>query len=97
MASPNVGPFQVLYFAAARDLTNCESDVFDAAMPLSTLLALLEDKYPGLKTVIDRSAITRNLEYIDVPGEGDNGNGDINDIVIEPGDVIAIIPPVSSG
>ena len=59
-------------------------------MKLSDLFSELEKQYPGIKAkVLDSSAVTINLEYIDLE--------DAADITIKQGDEVGIIPPVSSG
>lgn len=100
--------FKMLYFAAASSYTKKDSDFFEAPLPLSRLFGVLEEKYPGIKQRVLRScAVTVNLEYVDVdvddgvePGER-NGAGSGNEknsvVIIQAGDEVAIIPPVSSG
>lgn len=64
-------------------------------MPVAHLFAALEEIYPGIKhKVLESSAVTVNLDYIDVEeeaGKADSG------MTIKAGDEVAIIPPVSSG
>jgi molybdopterin converting factor small subunit len=84
------GHFSLLYFAAASSYTKKSVDFFPAPVKVQDLSSLLESQYPGIgKKVLDASALTINLEYIDKDAEGD--------VVIEAGDEVAIIPPVSSG
>ncbi len=44
--------------------------------------------------MLDHSLVTINLSYVDVPSGEDEG---AEEIVIQEGDEVAIIPPVSSG
>lgn len=46
------------------------------------------------KAVLDSCAVTVNLEYVDVEEEGGKEKAGV---VIQEGDEVAIIPPVSSG
>ncbi len=64
-------------------------------MPVTGLFGVLEKLYPGItKAVLDSCAVTVNLEYVDVEEEG---SGEEAGVVINVGDEVAIIPPVSSG
>ena len=90
------GSFTLLYFASASTHTQRESETFPAPQPLGELYALLESRYPGIKEkVLGSCALTINLEYIDIDDNGALNGG--QQIVIQPGDEVAIIPPVSSG
>ncbi|CAD0083971.1 unnamed protein product [Aureobasidium vineae] len=87
---PRAGHFSILYFASAASFTNKSSDDLAAPMKLSTLFDHLEDMYPAIKPKILHScALTVNLEYVDVHADAD--------VLINEGDEVAIIPPVSSG
>ena len=113
MASVQLPPghFNMLYFATASSYTKKESEPLKAPLALSRLYEVLEDKYPGImQRVLSSCAVTVNLEYVDVETEdGDDDNDDDNDLqhklqlgegknlIIQPGDEVAIIPPVSSG
>lgn len=91
---PPKGHFRVLYFASAGSFTTQESDHFTAPMTVRKLLETLEEKYPGIRAkVLDSSLVTVNLNYVEVPEKDD----DPNQVTIEEGDEVAIIPPVSSG
>lgn len=91
----SLGHFMVLYFAAASTFTHRSSQEFTAPLKLSELFDLLEELYPGMrKSVLSTSALTINLEYIDLE---DVSAGMAPDPTINEGDEIAIIPPVSSG
>ena len=81
--------FSILYFASAASFTRKSSDTFPAPMPVTDLFGALEKQYPGItKAVLDSCAVTINLEYVDVEEV---------QAVINVGDEVAIIPPVSSG
>ena len=87
--------FRILYFASAASFTRKSSDTFPAPMPVAGLFGALETQYPGiLKAVLDSCAVTVNLEYVDVEEES---NAEKGGMVINVGDEVAIIPPVSSG
>lgn len=90
--NPPKGHFNILYFASASSYTSKPSEALPAPLPLSKLFAELNARYPGIKTkILDSCLVTVNLEYLDVPAEGEEG------AVILEGDEVAIIPPVSSG
>jgi molybdopterin converting factor small subunit len=85
------GHFALLYFASASSFTGKDMETFEGPMSLPTLFVSLEKKYAGIKNkILDSCLITVNLEYVDV-NENDSG------VVINAGDEVAIIPPVSSG
>ncbi|KAM4059465.1 thiS family protein [Hirsutella rhossiliensis] len=87
------GHFNVLFFAGASSYTGKDGVALPAPLPLGELFPELEARFPGVKAkILDSCLVTVNLEYVDVPGEGD-GDG----IVIQEADEVAIIPPVSSG
>lgn len=97
MSSPKApkGSFTLLYFAAATSYTRKEHDFFPAPMPVSKLFAAVEEKHPGIThKVLESSALTVNLEYVDVEEETTKGDAGM---AINDGDEVAIIPPVSSG
>ena len=87
--------FRILYFASAASFTRKSSDTFPAPMPITGLFGVLEKQYPGItKAVLDSCAVTVNLEYVDIEEEGGVEEGGV---VVNVGDEVAIIPPVSSG
>lgn len=95
-ASDNAGgEFTILYFAGATSYTRRDQDTFPAPLSAAKLYELLEEKYPGIRAnVLSSSALTINLDYVDIEdvvSSGDSG------AVINAGDEVAIIPPVSSG
>ena len=90
---PPPGHFRLLYFASAATYTKRSSDDFPAPLPMSSLFGLLESRYRGItERVLASSAVTVNLDYVDVES-GDKPQG----VVINEGDEVAIIPPVSAG
>ncbi|MCJ1388534.1 hypothetical protein MMC18_001381 [Xylographa bjoerkii] len=96
-AKPPTGSFTLLYFASASTFTKKTSEYIPAPLKASTLFETLEERYPGFrKRVLSSCAVTINLEYVDIEGvpEEDMSGADQ---VIQEGDEVAIIPPVSSG
>lgn len=92
---PPAGHFTLLYFAAASSHTRRTHDFLPAPLPLVQLYGVLEQKYPGFKKkVLESSAVTVNLEYVDLDEEAEKGE---EELVIREGDEVAVIPPVSSG
>ncbi|KAK3618452.1 hypothetical protein LTR56_024629 [Elasticomyces elasticus] len=97
MSTPKAptGHFTLLYFASATSFTRKQHDFFAAPLPLAKLYEAVEEKYPGIKAkVLESSALTVNLDYVDVEEEVQKGD---KGLVIQAGDEVAIIPPVSSG
>ncbi|KAG9542847.1 hypothetical protein KCU71_g15222, partial [Aureobasidium melanogenum] len=87
---PPAGHFSILYFASAASFTNKSSDDLVAPMKLSTLFDQLEAMYPAIKPrILHSCALTVNLEYVDIQADAD--------MLINEGDEVAVIPPVSSG
>lgn len=92
MPQPVTTTFIILYFAAASSYTGLESEKLPAPLPLSKLFETLEARYVGISAkVLKGCAVTINLEYVDVPGKDDE------EVVINAGDEVGIIPQVSSG
>ncbi|KAF2274391.1 Molybdopterin synthase sulfur carrier subunit [Westerdykella ornata] len=88
------GHFPILYFAAAASFTGKSTEHLAAPLPLGRLFATLDEKYPGIRQkVLDSCAVTVNLAYVDMEGE----EAADQKLVIQEGDEVAIIPPVSSG
>lgn len=86
--------FRLLFFASAASFTRKPSEDFPTPLPVAALWGMLEERYPGMKkAVLDSCALTVNLNYVDLEEEGDQGSA----MVIQDGDEVAIIPPVSSG
>lgn len=94
---PPAGHFRLLYFASAASFTRKSSDDFSAPLPITDLFDVIETRYPGMKAaVLSSAAVTVNLDYVDVEEDG-QASGYEKSIVINEGDEVAIIPPVSSG
>lgn len=93
-AKPPPGYFKILYFGPAENHTSKASENLPAPLAIAKLFSTLEEKYGGIKAnLLESCLITVNLEYVDIPeNESDEGG-----IVIQEGDEVAIIPPVSSG
>lgn len=83
------GHFLLLFFAASRTCAGREKDILPAPMTMAALRKHLGQQYPGMEAILEASALTINLEYVDE----DEGS----EVVIKGGDEVAIIPPVSSG
>ena len=89
------GAFTVLYFAFASSHTGKSHDFLPAPLKITELYDVLDKKYPGFQQkVLESSAVTVNLEYVDMDEENAKGE---DCIVIEARDEVGIIPPVSSG
>jgi molybdopterin converting factor small subunit len=94
---PPQGHFNILYFASAGSYTSKNVEALPAPLPLRKLFSTLEERYKGIReSVLDHSLVTINLTYVDMPDE-EAGSGDGEEVVIQEGDEVAIIPPVSSG
>ncbi|KAK1781845.1 molybdopterin synthase [Copromyces sp. CBS 386.78] len=94
---PPKGHFNILYFASASSHTGKDMEALPAPLPLRKLFDTLEERYQGIRaTVLDHSLVTINLSYVDMPSSEDK-DGEDNAVVIQEGDEVAIIPPVSSG
>ncbi|KAK4658603.1 hypothetical protein QC762_103070 [Podospora pseudocomata] len=86
------GNFTILYFATATSFTGKNVESLPAPLSLRKLGDVLEERYKGIREgVLGHSLVTINLAYVDVPEEGED------DVIIQEGDEVAIIPPVSSG
>ncbi|SPQ17894.1 a546b57e-017a-4aa2-bbb6-bd4efcaca361 [Thermothielavioides terrestris] len=89
---PPKGHFNILYFASAGSYTSKNVEALPAPLPLRKLFATLEERYQGFRaSVLDHSLVTINLTYVDVPGE--DAAEEAEEIVIQEGDEVAIIPP----
>lgn len=98
--------FTILYFAASSTYTSRASESLLAPLPISKLYGVLEERYPGITNLLKSCQVTVNLEYVDIPttttttttgGGGVGANDAVPELLIRPGDEVAIIPPVSSG
>lgn len=93
---PPKGHFNILYFATAGSYTSKNVEALPAPLPLSKLFSTLEERYDGIRaSVLDHSLVTINLTYVDVEEAAAAKGGE--ELVIQEGDEVAIIPPVSSG
>lgn len=96
MGTQSTSEFTILYFATASSYTSLSSERLPAPLPLSKLFATLEAQYPGIEDkVLQSCAVTVNLEYVDVHNNDDKEIE--TSFIIQPGDEVALIPPVSSG
>ena len=75
-----------------------------APLPLDKLFPTLEGRYPGIgKKVLQSCAVTINLEYVDIAKDmssttsNEEATSPRDGLMIQPGDEVALIPPVSSG
>jgi molybdopterin converting factor small subunit len=93
-SKPPQGHFNILYFASAGSYTSKTVEALPAPLPLGKLFEILEKRYKGIKeTVLDHSLVTVNLAYVDLAESDAEGL----QTIIQEGDEVAIIPPVSSG
>lgn len=61
---------------------------------------MLEEKYPGIRDAVLKScSVSLGLEYVDVNDDVEDDDVRVGEggIVIQVGDEVGIIPPVSSG
>ncbi|KAI8631768.1 molybdopterin synthase sulfur carrier subunit [Xylariaceae sp. FL1651] len=94
---PPKGHFNILYFASASSFTSKEYDTFLAPLSIGKLFDTLEEKHAGIKDkILSSCLVTVNFNYVDVPNSDDEGALE-KSVVIQEGDEVAIIPPVSSG
>jgi molybdopterin converting factor small subunit len=90
---PPKGYFNVLLFASASSFTSREYATLPAPLPIGKLFDALEELHSGIKDkILSSCLVTVNLNYVDMP---DSDSEDA--LVIQEGDEVAIIPPVSSG
>ena len=87
--------FNLLYFAGAATFTKKPQERLPAPLEISKLFGLLEQLYAGItRQVLNSCLVTVNQEYVDVSDQGDSEQAPV---IIQNGDEVAIIPPVSSG
>lgn len=85
----------MLYFASAASFTRKSSEEFSAPLSIADLFERLEQSYPGIKdNVLASSLLTINLQYVDLV---EDGSDNASTTMINEGDEVAIIPPVSAG
>lgn len=99
---PTKGPadhFTILYFASAASFTKKSSEYLPAPLKAARLFETLEARYPGITHgVLSSSAVTVNLDYVDIEEDADGDSASpTSTVIIKAGDEVAIIPPVSSG
>lgn len=97
MSTPKAPPghFTVLYFASASSHTGKSHDFLSAPLKITELYDVLDKKYSGFREkVLESGAVTVNLEYVDLDEENEKAE---ESAVINAGDEVGIIPPVSSG
>jgi len=97
MSAPKApaGHFTILYFASSSSYTHKQYDFFRGPLLLSRVPDLLEMQYPGIKEkLLGSCMLTVNLDYTDIEEEAARGE---QGLVVQPGDDLAIIPPVSAG
>ena len=89
------GHFTLLFFATASSYTKKSYEFLPAPLAIRELFNELETRYGGItEKVLRSSAVTINLEYVDMDEESEQAR---SGITIAAGDEVAIIPPVSSG
>ncbi len=77
----------VLYFAQARRITNLTAEPFDFSGPIGAdeLWQTILQRHPDLAMLHPVTRLARNGEFASA------------DTVFQPGDEVALIPPVSGG
>ncbi|KAI0390964.1 molybdopterin synthase sulfur carrier subunit [Xylariaceae sp. FL0594] len=89
------GHFTLLYFASASSFTGLDHEPLPAPLPVDRLFDVLEDRHPGIRDkILSSCLVTVNLDYVDLSSSSSSSE---NILVIQEGDEVAIIPPVSSG
>ncbi|RKP06341.1 sulfur carrier protein this [Thamnocephalis sphaerospora] len=88
---------RVLYFASAREAAGTAEEAIalpsseqdgKAAMTLQALLELVVARHVSLQPLMITALVAVNMEYVE---------GDTAAVLLQPGDEVAIIPPVSGG
>jgi len=75
----------VLYFAAVRDLAGTDEEKLEFTGTIAELGPVLEARHPALAGRLASVRFARNETFA------------TNDERVEPGDVVALIPPVAGG
>lgn len=89
-AQSQTGTFTIHYFATASQYTTKNTERLPAPLQLSELYPLLEGRYPGIREkVLISCGLSLEGTYVDVEEDATT--------VIQAGDEVAVIPPVSSG
>lgn len=82
----DAGKVRVRFFGAAADLAGTrEAELTTAETTLDELWSLLSERYPDLSPMRDNLAFAVNGEYARMEDH------------VEPGDEVAVLPPVSGG
>jgi molybdopterin converting factor small subunit len=78
---------RILFFAQLKDVTGCAELAWSDVGPLSgeQVWQRLEQKWPAIATHRAVTRLARNSEFVG------------GDTLFQPGDEIALIPPVSGG
>ncbi|OWZ18466.1 Molybdopterin converting factor, subunit 1 [Phytophthora megakarya] len=83
---------KVLYFASAREEIGLREEKLQVpdtqdkqSASLASLRRMLMDKYPHAAATIERITLARNLEYSE------------DNVTLQDGDEVALIPPISGG
>lgn len=78
---------RILFFAATRDLAGCDSTEWDVGseQTVESLWDWLEGRFPALISLKSSTRIARNGAWL-ARGE-----------LLQPGDEVAVMPPVSGG
>lgn len=93
LPKPPKGHLNVLYFAGVTTFSMRDYESFPAPLPLGKLCELLERNYPGINEgILSSCLVTVNMDYVDMSTTGEGPN-----LILEEGDEVAFIPPVSSG
>lgn len=88
---------RIRYFAGVKDALERAEDELDwnstndhqQPVTVNQIINHLEAQHPQLKDYLPHCLITRNLEFVD--------RHNWNNIVVEDGDELALIPPISGG
>jgi molybdopterin synthase catalytic subunit len=78
----------VHYYAAAKDLTGCESSTFEFApesIPQAEIRSAIVDRFPSLAAFLERMRLAVNGDFVDAVQ------------LLQDGDRIDILPPVAGG
>lgn len=81
---------KLLFFAKSREIVGKkETDFeFDSCTTAQAVVECLVETYPELGTIADNIVLSLNEEYLDP---------DKNPLLLNTGDELAIIPPISGG
>lgn len=89
MPEPAQSHVSVLYFAALRDLAGTSEERLGlgegASSTVTSLLAEIEQRHEGLRGRLAAVRVAVNEEFVEASSS------------VSPGDVVALIPPVSGG